>query len=304
MKKDSFLATMAIGDAYGMRLEFIEHDCSLTKADLTYIGHPTYKEYKAGHYTDDTQMSLANAELLLSGDTTFSDEEFIMSWLNAYQRDPREGYSRYMQEVMALSRTPDEFRSRLNADRGFTSGGAMRAGVFGLLPDVADVRILAEQQARITHNTPTGVNSAQAVALGVHYLHHGGSRKDVADFIKDSLSSKWNSVRNGYTTDTNNGLNIVTQMLDVVSEPATLSQTLLNAANHAPVTDTDTLCALSLQLASRDNGTLDDLPQTLRDTFEKSAFGLAHLQEIDEKLLKAFPRESLYGSNAKVSHDL
>lgn len=36
---------MTIGDAYGMRLEFIEHDCSLTEADLNYKSHPTYREY-------------------------------------------------------------------------------------------------------------------------------------------------------------------------------------------------------------------------------------------------------------------
>lgn len=292
--RDEFLTAMAIGDAYGMRCEFVEHDCTLTADDLAYAPHPTYTAYLPGHYTDDTQMSLANAELLLAG-TALAREDFVARWLDAYKRDPREGYSRHMQKLFTEAVTVEDFISGIDANKGVTSGAAMRAGVFGLLPDPLHVSRLVIDQARITHNTDAGINAAQAVALAVHYLHHGGVRENIKRFVERQISPQWNAPMNGYTDDPNNGLNIVTQVFDVVSEPATLSQTLLNAANYAPVTDTDTLCALSMLIASRDLDTENDLPQTLYDTAGQSPFGLPYLADIDAQLLRAYPRRAIYG---------
>ncbi len=298
---DQFLTIMAMGDAYGMRLEFVEHDCKLASGDLHYAPHPTYEEYKPAHYTDDTQKSIANAQILLRGNHRPTDDDFINAWLYAYRRDPREGYSKYMKKVLSSAENANDFRSMINPDAGVTSGGAMCAGVFGLLTNINTVKRLTIQQAKITHNTSSGINAALGVALSVHYLHHGGQREYVGAFIARHLTSEWNSAQSGRTDKPDNGLNIVSQMVDVVSRPASLSQTLLNAANYAPLTDTDTLCALSLQVASRDCATVNDLPAALQDELENKAYGRDYLVELDHKLMLEFPRRPLYENGLKSS---
>lgn len=292
-RNNGFLTTMAIGDAYGMRCEFVEHACALTPDDLNYAPHPTYVEYKAGDYTDDTQMSLANAEWLLKNGA-LTPGAFVEGWLHAYKRDPRAGYSRHMQKLMTDCTTPAEFMAGLDANKGVTGGSAMRSGVFGLLADSRQVMKLVLCQARITHNTDAGITAALAIAYAVHYLHHGGARENVRRFVEQCLSSGWNSPLNGYTRDPNNALNIVTQVFDVVSDPAPMTQTLLNAANYAPVTDTDTLCALTMLLASRDTETENDLPRALYEMAGVSPYGLPYLAATDRRLLEAYPRCGLY----------
>lgn len=69
-----------------------------------------------------------------------------------------------------------------------------------------------------------------------------------------------------------------------------------------PVTDTDTLCALSLLIASRDLDTLDDLSVTLHENLEKSPYGYDYLAKLDQKLIQAFPRLKIY--NNKADHNL
>ena len=48
----------------------------------------------------------------------------------------------------------------------------MRVTPVGLLPCIEEVLRLAEVQARVTHDSAGGVESAQAAALTVHYCYH------------------------------------------------------------------------------------------------------------------------------------
>jgi ADP-ribosylglycohydrolase len=286
-----FLSIMAIADAYAMKYEFVEHDPDITYHDLFYGPHPWFNDYKAAHYSDDTQMSIANAELLLTGKTSFKDDEFIETWLAAFKRDPRVGYSRYMYQVMNEAQNAADFRVRING-KGDTSGGMMRAGVFGLLADIRAVKKLAVQQAKITHDTPAGRNAALAAALGVHFLHHGGSKSDVWNFIDHHLPKNW--MKNGYKDDAGNALNIMQSLLNVVHNSRTMSHLLVYTANCGRVTDTDTICATAALMASRDVGFRNDLPHILYATLENGAYGMDYLQALDKRLMAAFPRQRLY----------
>jgi hypothetical protein len=64
----------------------------------------------------------------------------------------------------------------------------MRAGPIGLLPDLTEILRRAEIQARLTHDTPDGIESAQAAALAVHYCHHRiGPTAQLPAWVHDQL---------------------------------------------------------------------------------------------------------------------
>lgn len=289
--ENHFLSIMAIADAYAMKYEFVEHDPDKTHYDLFYGPHPWHKDYQVAHYSDDTQMSIANAELLLTGRTSFTDDEFIEAWLATFKRDPRVGYSKYMYQVMNEAQNAADFRARVNG-RGDTSGGMMRAGVFGLQADIGTVKRLAAQQANITHDTPAGRNAALAAALGVHFLHHGGSRSRVDLFVDHHMPQNW--LENGYKNDTGNALNIMQAIRNVVHNSRTMSQLLVHTVNYGCKTDTDTICATAALMASRDPWVRNDLPHILYAKLENGTYGMDYLQRLDEKLMQAFPRQKLY----------
>src|SRR5688572_4557338 len=64
------LLRIAQGDACGMATEFVD-DRRVREVAMrldAYCQHPTFLDVRAGHYTDDTQMSIAVAEVLLAED--------------------------------------------------------------------------------------------------------------------------------------------------------------------------------------------------------------------------------------------
>jgi ADP-ribosylglycohydrolase len=83
----SMLLEIAIGDAYGAGFEFsarekIVHGNTLAR----YLPHDLGIE--AGHYTDDTQMSIAVSETLL-GASELTSDAFADAFVRCFKRDPR-----------------------------------------------------------------------------------------------------------------------------------------------------------------------------------------------------------------------
>lgn len=294
-----FLEMMAIGDAFGMKYEFVEHAQDKTDADLTMGFHPKFEEYQRGMYTDDTQMSLGTLELLVEkGPAAVNPDALIWQWLKAFKRDPRVGYSKHMYNVLTEAQNPDDFRAQLDPTRGHTSGAAMRAAPIGLLPDLDQVKKIAEMQARITHDTTTGVNSALAVALSVYYLHNGGKRDDLQGFLNAQIGADWDAPSSGYTEETGNGLKIVTQALKAVLEAKSYSGLLLSVVNNDAKSDTDTICAIAMAIASRCPEIRNDLPASLVNGLESNHFGADYLAAMDMKALKAFPPTAYFSHSA------
>lgn len=293
----SFLHTMALADSYGMKYEFLSHTNTADFDDLVHGTHPQFTEYVKGHYTDDTQMSLANMELLLAKKTAtgkfdVTTEEFITAWLSAFKRDPHSGYSKYMYKLLCESEKPADFVSKLDPSRGTTSGGAMRAGVFGVIDDIEDVKRLALMQARVTHDTPAGITSTLAVALSVHYLHHGGNSQTLEKFLAKRLGEDWKQV--GYVNDVSNGMLIVTQALAALANAKALSEVLLNVVNQDEISDTDTVCAIAGIIASRCTDLENDLPVSLITGLENGTYGADYLHKIDKEVTAVFPKGTLY----------
>ena len=62
------LLELAIGDAYGAGFEYVDTEMIRHHNDLSgYVKHPRHN-IQPGSYTDDTQMSLAIVEAIVSGE--------------------------------------------------------------------------------------------------------------------------------------------------------------------------------------------------------------------------------------------
>ena len=287
----SFLTMMAIGDAFGMKYEFVERARDVDEFDFEYGPHPTYVAYTKGSYTDDTQMSFANANLLrLNHDRLdqLTEKDFITAWVRAYKRDPRAGYSRYMEGVMSSAMNVKQFQAAIDAKRGVTGGACMRAIPFGYIDDLDTVKKLTVLQAKITHDTPSGRTSALAIALSAWHLRHGGEVKDLNGFLVQELGPDWNTEKNGLGDAPNNGLRIAKCAVQALNGSKTCSQALLKAVNGENPSDTDTICALTMGLATLTQ-LENDLPEKLLSTLENGRYGRDFLMQMDQSFGATFP---------------
>src|SRR5207237_10064025 len=123
---------------------------------------------RPGCYTDDTQMSVAVAEAIVS-DEPWAPEALAQQFVAAFQRDPREGYAGGFYAFLQEVRDGADFLARIRPDSD-KSGAAMRAGPIGVCRPIAEVIRRCTIQAALTHNTPDGVNAAVAAALTTHYF--------------------------------------------------------------------------------------------------------------------------------------
>ena len=178
-RNDSMLLRIAQGDAFAAAVEYVDRDKHprLFEEVLRFEGflqHPTHLDLRPGMYTDDGQMSLGLAELLVHARKsiargTFPSKEQYAEWFfQAFKRDPRDGYSRGFQKILEESTSSADMLRRLVPDSN-KNGACMRAVPVGVLSDTRDVIKVAADQARLTHDTPGGVDSAVAVALMSHF---------------------------------------------------------------------------------------------------------------------------------------
>jgi ADP-ribosylglycohydrolase len=138
-----------------------------------YYAHPNPRlAHKAGHYTDDTEMSVANAMVLTAFEPPYTLEQFADAYVYAFRYGgKRKGYSRGLQKILEELHE-DEGGEALIKKLGRNStgnGAAMRAVPIGVLPNVDDVLQNATLQAQVTHDTEDGIFSAQTVALMSHF---------------------------------------------------------------------------------------------------------------------------------------
>lgn len=278
------LVELAVGDAYGAGFEYAEAAFVAEHNTLAgYVQHPTHLGIRPGAYTDDTQMTLAVAELLVSGkpwDRAHLAEYFV----RAYRRDPRDGYAGRFQQFLDTVDTGADFLARIEpaSDK---SGAAMRAGPIGLLPTVEDVLHYAREQARVTHDTPDGIAAAQAAALAVHYCHHGiGPVTELPGWIGSRLGASWARPWRGKVGS--KGWMSVRAALTTLSTSTSLREALRGAV--AWTGDVDTVATIALAAGSRTPEFAHDLPEILTDDLENGAFGRDYLRDLNSRLLAAY----------------
>jgi len=179
---------IAIADAYAMATEFLDqqkhesHIANVLRLDQ-YYAHPRLEVgHLASRYTDDTEMSIANAPESISK-LTFAD-----AYVNEFIRGgQRRGYSRGLQAILERVHSGDELVAQL-IPNSTKNGAAMRAVPFGAIPDIDELLRLATLQATVTHDTPEGRFSARAVALMSHFaLYEPGKLWEVGAFCNKHL---------------------------------------------------------------------------------------------------------------------
>lgn len=151
------------GDVIGSLYEF--YTCKSTSFPLFHV---------ASRYTDDTVMTVANADWLLTGDSLLG---IMQDYGNRY---PHAGYG-------------GMFRGWLHADkpepyRSFGNGSAMRVSPVGWAFDTLEETLeAAEESAAVTHNHPEGIKGAQATAACVFLARTGKSKQEIKEYIERSF---------------------------------------------------------------------------------------------------------------------
>ncbi|TCO48867.1 ADP-ribosylglycohydrolase family protein [Actinocrispum wychmicini] len=274
------LVELAIGDAYGAGFEYAPADFVAAHNALTgYVQHPTHN-IAPGAYTDDTQMTLAIAELLAAG-TPWTAAALADKFVEVFQRDRRQGYASAFYLFLCDVSSGEEFLHRIRPDSD-KSGSAMRAGPLGVLPTVADVLHYADVQARVTHNTPDGIEAAQAAALAVHYCRFAeGPVAEVGAWVDRQLgTSRWASPWHGKVGS--KGWMSVRAALTALASSTSLSEILRTSV--AFTGDVDTVATIALAAASQSAEITQDLPAVLDNDLENGPYGRDYLLELEKRI--------------------
>lgn len=274
---------LAVGDAYGAGFEYVDESTVRKFNNLS--GYRKHQKYNIGNgrYTDDTQMSLAVAELLVEGEE-WTPLNIANKFVEVFKRDPREGYAgrfyQFLQEVNA----GDEFLQRIHPESD-KSGSAMRAAPIGFLPEIRQVIGYATIQARLTHDTPLGINAAVASALMSHYfIYDLGNKQGLGNFLETHVEGNWSMYWEGKVGD--KGYMDVCAAVTAIHWENSLSGVLKRSIDFTG--DVDTVATIALAAASNSREIKQDLPENLVRDLENGAYGRDYLMSLDKKLKQKF----------------
>jgi ADP-ribosyl-[dinitrogen reductase] hydrolase len=276
----NMLLELAIGDAYGAGFEYVSNKIIQENNNLSgYIKHQRH-DIKPGHYTDDTQMTLAIAEAMLSG-KPWTSRLLADYFVVAFKRDPREGYASNFFAFLSDVSSGDEFLHEI-VPTSEKSGAAMRSAPIGLYRDIKQVIEYSTIQAKVTHDTTLGINAAVAASLMTHYFRYDlGSKNDLGDFLKVYIEGDWNKTWSGKVGAL--GVMSVAAAITAILSCDSMSELLKKCINFSG--DVDTVATIALAAACFSKEIKQDLPSNLYDNLERSTYGYDYLVQLDQKLI-------------------
>jgi ADP-ribosylglycohydrolase len=265
-----------IGDAYGFCFEFVENP----QNDLRYRQHPTFTHIRPGVYSDDTQMQIALAEVIAS-EREWTPDELARAFVDTFKRDPRSGYAERFHTFLSSIKSGKEFLEKMHPESE-RNGAAMRAPVIGLFDSIDEVMQRSEVQAKLTHNTKGGVDSAIAAALMSHYFAYSlGAKEELSAFLTAHVPGyDWNPIWTGKVPV--HGINTVQAAVTAVCQSDSLSELLRRCV--AFTGDVDSVATIALASASSHASFTRDIPDNLWNDFEPSCFGLHYLLDLDHRV--------------------
>ena len=126
-------------------------------------------------FTDDTVMTIAVADWLLSGAPL---QKTMPDWGQEY---PNRGYGGIFYEWMFYSEDKKTYNS-------FGNGAGMRVSPCGYYANsLEETLALAKQSAEVTHNHPEGIKGAQAIASAIFLARQHKSKDEIRDYIETSF---------------------------------------------------------------------------------------------------------------------
>ena len=275
------LKEIAIADAYAAGFEFsnkmkIQNHNNLSR----YVPHDLYG-FEA-KYTDDTQMSIAIAELLLANQA-WTSENIASSFVTCFKRDQRRGYSKGFYNLLSQINTGAELLEKIKPD-STRNGAAMRSVPLGYL-NKKNVVHYATEQAKVTHNTPMGISSSCAVALVAHLgLVLNGSISDISNFLEAEGFSGWDF--NWHTEASVEAFDTISAALTCLQSTRSTKELLSNCVELGG--DTDSVAAIAVGLATCFTEYNKDLPSLLLELLDEPVYGLEFLSALDSNLSKSF----------------
>lgn len=136
------------------------------------IDFPLFKEYS--RFTDDTVMTVANADWLLTNESLFG---IMQDYGNRYRAA---GYG-FMFGEWLTSDNPQPYNS-------YGNGSAMRVSPVGWAFDTLEETLeKAKESAEITHNHPEGIKGAQSVAACIYLARTGKSKQEIKEYIETTF---------------------------------------------------------------------------------------------------------------------
>jgi len=274
------LTEIAIADAYGAGFEFCSEDKIILQNNLDlYSKHELYDIL--GKYTDDTQMSIAIAEFILSGQE-WNKENIASKFIECFKRDVRLGYSEGFFNLLSKVESSKELLE-LIIPTSERNGAAMRSVPIGFLKNKEDVIALAKLQAQVTHDSLIGIQSSCAVALAAHFgTHQKGSIRDLESFLESEQYGNWDY--NWKDRVSLNAYDTVSAALTCLLKHSSLSELLKSCINLGG--DTDSVAAIAIGLATCFIEYKKDLPIQLYNNLNEDKYGIPFLLDLESKFLK------------------
>ena len=134
---------------------------------------PLFSRYT--HFTDDTAMTIATAQKLLSdkkGISEKSELSYAMWYKMYYKRYPNAGYG-YMFGEWAQS-------DNLYVQNSYGNGAAMRiTPIAYACNSIKDIKKEVKESCYYTHNHPEAIDCAFAVALAVYLARNGSNKAEI-----------------------------------------------------------------------------------------------------------------------------
>jgi ADP-ribosylglycohydrolase len=296
------LVYIAIADACAMAIEYVKspelHSIREKCLEFTrYIPHPRHGSGK-GRYTDDTEMSIANAKVLTSCAPPFTKLMFADAYVEEFiHGGRRKGYSRKFQSLLEEVSSGPELLSKLIPESA-KNGAAMRSAPLGALNNIKDVLSTAKLQATVTHDTPEGIFSSRAVALMSHFaLYEDQSLNRISDYCLDLLEKselerfgyifreKWYGTPVVRTGNISVGITTVHAVVDAITSPENSLMKILKKILHWGG-DADSVAAIAWGIASARYQD-EELPIFMRRDLElgNPSTGVKRLETIGTNLM-------------------
>lgn len=277
------LVELAVGDAYGAGFEFSPDEMVRRHNKVRYyVQHPRH-DIRPGCYTDDTQMTLAIVEALLSGEE-WTAENLAERFVDVYRRDPRHGYAARFHSFLQTVTDGADLRARIDPDSD-RSGAAMRAAPLGVLPTIDEVLDKCRVQAVITHNTPAAIDAALAASLMTYFcVHQVGPKQWLPMFLENHVPGQWLVPWSGKVGE--QGMESVRAAVTALVRNWRLSELLKDCV--AFTGDVDTVATLALAAASCCVEYDKDLPRELVLKLENGLYGRDYLEGLDRQLFKHY----------------
>ena len=181
LRQEKLLLGAIAGDIIGSVYEFHPHKTT---------DFPLFSE--SSSFTDDTVMTVANAEWLLTG-TNLAQ---IMQ--NYGKRYPDAGYGGMFYSWL-YEREPKPYNS-------WGNGSAMRVSPIGWAFDTLEETLeAAKRSAEVTHNHLEGIKGAQATASCIYLARKGKSKSEIKKYVESTfgynLSRTCDEIRATYQFD-------------------------------------------------------------------------------------------------------